>query len=58
MALPFTPAGHWFGFEAPPPLMLAGIGLVVIVYLISAEFLKHLAVSYRHPMLATKRLIA
>ena len=53
MALPFTPAGHWFGFEAPPPLMLAGIGLVVIVYLISAEFLKHLAVSYRHPMLAT-----
>jgi hypothetical protein len=38
--------------------MLAGIGLVVIVYLISAEFLKHLAVSYRHPMLATKRLIA
>jgi Mg2+-importing ATPase len=58
MALPFTPPGHWFGFEAPPPLMLAGIGLVVIVYLISAEFLKHLAVSYRHPMLATKPLIA
>jgi P-type Mg2+ transporter len=28
MALPFTPAGRWFGFAAPPPLVLAGIGLV------------------------------
>jgi P-type Mg2+ transporter len=54
MALPFTPAGSWFGFETPPPLMLAGIGLVVLVYLILAELLKHLAVSYRHPAVATK----
>jgi Mg2+-importing ATPase len=49
MALPFTPAGSWFGFEVPPPLMLAGIGLVVVVYLISAELLKHWAIRHRHP---------
>jgi P-type Mg2+ transporter len=46
MALPFTPAGRWFGFEAPPPLMLAGIGLVVVAYLISAELLKRVAITH------------
>ncbi|MEP6838069.1 MAG: cation transporting ATPase C-terminal domain-containing protein, partial [Bradyrhizobium sp.] len=49
MALPFTTAGRWFGFEVPPPLMLAGIGVVVVVYLISAELLKHWAIRHRHP---------
>jgi hypothetical protein len=29
MALPFTPAGAWFGFVTPPPHMLAGTGLIV-----------------------------
>ncbi|PZU95232.1 MAG: magnesium-translocating P-type ATPase [Chelatococcus sp.] len=52
-ALPFTPAAAWFGFEAPPALMLAGIGLVVIGYLVSAELLKPLALK---PGIARARL--
>ena len=44
LILPFTPIGGWFGFVAPPPLMLAGIGLLVVVYLACAELLKPLAV--------------
>lgn len=47
MALPFTPMGTWFGFEAPPAIMLAGIGLVVVAYLVSAELLKPLAIKAR-----------
>jgi Mg2+-importing ATPase len=47
MLLPFTPIGAWFGFVAPPPLMLAGIGLLVVVYLVCAELLKSLAVRTR-----------
>jgi Mg2+-importing ATPase len=46
MALPFTPAGRWFGFVAPSPLMLAGIGLVVVAYLVSAELLKRIAITH------------
>jgi P-type Mg2+ transporter len=46
MALPFTPAGRWFGFAAPPPLVLAGIGLVVVAYLGSAELLKRIAITH------------
>jgi len=48
MALPFTPAGAWFGFVTPPPLMLAGIGLIVVVYLACAELLKPLAIRSTH----------
>ncbi len=44
MILPFTPVGGWFGFVAPPPIMLAGIGLLVVVYLVCAELLKPFAV--------------
>jgi Mg2+-importing ATPase len=44
MILPFTPVGGWFGFVAPPPLMLAGIGLLVVIYLVCAELLKPFAV--------------
>jgi Mg2+-importing ATPase len=47
MILPFTPAGGWFGFVAPPPPMLAGIGLLVVVYLVCAELIKPLAVRVR-----------
>jgi Mg2+-importing ATPase len=47
MALPFTPMGTWFGFEAPPAIMLAGIGLVVVAYLVSAELLKPLVIKAR-----------
>ena len=45
MVLPFTPVGGWFGFEVPPLTMLVGIGSIVIVYLVSAELLKPLAVA-------------
>jgi hypothetical protein len=38
--------GGWVGFEAPPPLaMLVGTGIIVFVYLVSAELLKPLAVA-------------
>jgi P-type Mg2+ transporter len=47
MTLPFTPIGFWFGFVTPPPVMLAGIGLLVLVYLVCAELLKPYAVRTR-----------
>jgi Mg2+-importing ATPase len=47
MVLPFTPLGGWFGFETPPLVMLAGIGAIVVVYLVSAELLKPWAVRVR-----------
>lgn len=47
MALPFTAVGRWFGFEAPSATLLAGIGLIVVVYLVAAELLKVLAVKPR-----------
>jgi P-type Mg2+ transporter len=49
MILPFTPIGAWFGFVAPPPVMLAAIGVLVVVYLACAELLKPLAVRIRQP---------
>ena len=47
MTLPFTPIGAWFGFVAPPPLMLAAIGALVAVYLVCAELVKPFAVRSR-----------
>ena len=47
MALPFTPVGSWFGFEAPPFVMLAGIGIIVVVYLMTVELLKPWAIGDR-----------
>ncbi|WP_298874331.1 magnesium-translocating P-type ATPase [uncultured Bradyrhizobium sp.] len=44
IALPFTPLGTWFGFVAPPPAMMAGIALLVVVYLACAELLKPFAI--------------
>jgi Mg2+-importing ATPase len=44
LVLPFTPAGAWFGFVAPPVAMLAAIAALVVAYLVSAESLKSLAV--------------
>jgi Mg2+-importing ATPase len=48
MTLPFTPIGEWFGFVAPPPMMLAGIGVLVVIYLVCAELVKPFAVRSRH----------
>ena len=50
MVLPFTPVGGWFGFETPPLIMLVGIGIIVIIYLVSAELLKPLAVTQHDKM--------
>jgi len=44
MVLPFTPAARWFGFATPPLLATAGLGVIVLAYLISAELLKGVAV--------------
>ncbi|OPY95163.1 magnesium-translocating P-type ATPase [Bradyrhizobium sacchari] len=44
MVLPFTPLGAWFGFVAPPPIMMAGVALLVVVYLACAELLKPFAI--------------
>nr|WP_272904298.1 magnesium-translocating P-type ATPase [Xanthobacter agilis] len=55
LALPFTPLGDWFGFVAPPPGMLAGIAVVVVVYLVCAEVLKPLALRRRRRTRGTHR---
>ncbi|WP_316196898.1 magnesium-translocating P-type ATPase [Bradyrhizobium sp. SZCCHNS3053] len=44
LVVPFTPAGAWFGFVAPPLAVLAAIAGLVVAYLVSAEGLKSLAV--------------
>ena len=44
MVVPFTPVGAWFGFVTPPPIMMAGIALLVVVYLACAELLKPFAI--------------
>jgi Mg2+-importing ATPase len=44
MVLPFTPIGTWFGFVTPPPIMMAGIAALVVIYLVCAELLKSFAI--------------
>jgi len=44
MVLPFTPLGAWFGFVAPPPIVMVGIAFLVVVYLACAELLKPFAI--------------
>ncbi len=43
MALPFTPAGAWFGFALLPPSLLGALALLVVAYLAMAEGLKRFA---------------
>ena len=45
MVVLFTPAGRWFGFEAPPLGMLDAICFLVVLYLVCAELLKWVAVA-------------
>ena len=45
MVLPFTPAGAWFGFQAPPPAVTASVGALVVAYLVCAELLKRFAIA-------------
>jgi Mg2+-importing ATPase len=44
MILPFSPAGEWFGFTAPPLHVAFAVGLLVVAYLLAAELLKRLAI--------------
>jgi Mg2+-importing ATPase len=44
MALPFTPLGAWFDFEVPPLPTLLGTSFIVVMYLVSSEFLKPWAI--------------
>ena len=53
MVVPFTPAGRWFGFEAPPLGMLGAIGFLIVLYLVCAELLKRVAVAPRAAVVAT-----
>ena len=54
MALPFTPLGAWFGFVAPPAAMLAGMGALVLGYLVCAQWLKADALADRSSPLAPR----
>ncbi len=45
LAIPFTPAGRWFGFLLPPPMVLGVIGAIVVAYLVAVELIKPLAVA-------------
>lgn len=40
IALPFTPAGRWFGFTPPPVSFFAALVLLVAAYLLAVEFIK------------------
>ena len=40
MGLPFTPLGHFFGFQTLSPAVLGAIAVLAVVYLLAAEALK------------------
>ena len=44
MIVPFSPIGAWFGFRAPPLEITCSVGLIVVAYLVCAEFVKRVAV--------------
>jgi len=45
MVLPFTPAGAWFGFQAPPPAVTVSVAALVVAYLVCAELVKQFAIA-------------
>ena len=47
--LPFSPAGAWFGFRAPPPATLAGVAVLVAAYLVLTELVKPWAIGIQRP---------
>jgi Mg2+-importing ATPase len=47
MVLPFTPVGGWFGFVAPPLVVVASIGGITLAYLVLAELLKSFLFDHR-----------
>lgn len=49
VALPFTPLGAWFGFVAPPPMLLAAIAALTAAYLCIVEATKRVFHARRRP---------
>ena len=47
MVLPFTPVGGWFGFVAPPLVVVASIGGITLAYLVLTELLKTFLFDHR-----------
>ncbi|TCQ11147.1 cation transporting ATPase C-terminal domain-containing protein [Sphingomonas sp. PP-CC-3A-396] len=47
MLLPFTPVGGWFGFVAPPLVLVASIGGITLAYLVLAELPKTFLFDHR-----------
>ncbi|MCW5734097.1 MAG: magnesium-translocating P-type ATPase [Enhydrobacter sp.] len=43
MAIPFSPIGLWFGFQAPHVGVMVSVGMITIAYLASVELLKRFA---------------
>jgi Mg2+-importing ATPase len=41
IALPYSVLGRLFGFVALPPVFLACLALILILYIVSAEIAKH-----------------
>ena len=44
LAIPLSPLGAWFGFQAPPPHVLLVLAGIVAAYLVCAELCKPLAI--------------
>jgi P-type Mg2+ transporter len=44
MIVPFSPIGAWFGFQTPPLEVTFSVGLIVVAYLVCAEFVKRVAI--------------
>jgi Mg2+-importing ATPase len=44
MIVPLSPIGAWFGFRAPPLEVTCSVGLIIVAYLVCAEFLKRAAI--------------
>ena len=58
MVVLFTPAGRWFGFEAPPLGMLDAICFLVVLYLVCAELLKRVAVAPSAAVVAPSKILS
>jgi Mg2+-importing ATPase len=43
MGLPFTPLGHFFGFQTPSPIVLIAVAALAVAYLFAAELTKRWA---------------
>jgi Mg2+-importing ATPase len=54
VVLPFTPVGGWFGLVPIPPLVLLGLGVITLLYLLTAEAAKRWFFKHEHDRKAAK----